>query len=64
MGEEQILLPRGGVGIFPLLRSGVFAAQWEGLGVGGAHQQQECQKLDSSKNCCSQVTLHKAVPTI
>ena len=46
----------------PLLRSGVFAAQWEGLGVGGAHQRQECCQLDSSKNCCFQATLHKAVP--
>jgi hypothetical protein len=30
--------------------------------VGGAHQQQECQKPDSSKNCCSEATSHKAVP--
>ncbi|MEE9473744.1 MAG: hypothetical protein V3V82_07160, partial [Acidimicrobiia bacterium] len=52
-------LPRGGVGIFPLLRSGVFGAQWEGLGVGGAHQQQECQKLAFSDDCWFQVTLHK-----
>ncbi len=29
---------------FPLLRSGVFGAEWEGLGVGGAHQQQECRQ--------------------
>ncbi len=48
-------------GIIPLLRSGVFGAEWEGLGVGGAHQQQECQKLVFSGNCCFQVTLHKAV---
>ncbi len=29
--------------------------------MGGAHQQQECRQLDSSKPCCFQVTLHKAV---
>jgi len=44
------------------MRSGVIAAQWEGLGEGGAHQQQECRQLDSPRNCCFQVTLHKAVP--
>ena len=49
---------RAGVNI-PLLRS---AAEWEGLGVGGAHQRQECRQLDSPRNCCFQVTLPKAVP--
>ena len=29
--------------------------------MGGAHQQQKCRQLDSSKNCCFQMGLHKAV---
>ena len=37
-------------------------SEWLGCGVGGVHQQQECQKLDYTHNCCSQATLHKAVP--
>ena len=30
--------------------------------MGGAHQRQECQKLDSSKHCCFQEASHRAVP--
>ncbi len=54
--------PRTHVNHVPGLYSGVFGAEWEGLGVGGAQQQQECRQLDCSSNCCFQVTVYKVVP--